>query len=314
MLLTIAAVAVASAALTAPPDTTIAVRPGTSLAVNNFSGEINVRTWDKSSVRVATNRSRHDVVSIEQSGKILRIESRARKWVPGSVDYQLVVPVWMNLDLSGVNTDISIEGTKGEVKAETVQGEVTLRGATGVISLSSIQGAVLVERTRGRIDASSVNEGVHLEDVNGVVVAESVNGPLLLQRIEADSVEASTLNGCVTYEGTIRDRGAYHFETHNGAIDVAIPEHANVTLSVSTYSGGIDSSFPVTLKKARSKQYVITLGSGSAQLELESFQGTVYLRRPGEARAKDQGDSGNCGDSDKDDEDQDQNVDDDSGD
>jgi hypothetical protein len=86
---------------------------------------------------------------------------------------------------------------------------------------------------------------------------------------------------------------------------VAVPQRANATLEVSTYSGGIDSSFPITLKKLRSKRYSIQLGTGSAQLELESFQGTIYLRRPGEARARNESGSGNCDEQDRDDEDDD---------
>jgi len=185
-----------------------------------------------------------------------------------------------------VNTDIDVQDSRGEVRVETVQGDISCKGSTGFVSLSSVQGAILAQDVRGRVEASSVNEAVRLTNVIGSIVAESVNGGIEIEGAQSDSVEASTVNGPVTYEGTVSDAGYYRFATHNGCIDVAMPEKSNATISLSTFSGGIDSSFPVTLKKIRSKRFQTTLGTGRARFELESFQGTIFLRRPNEARQR----------------------------
>ena len=65
-------------------------------------------------------------------------------------------------------------------------------------------------------------------------------------------------------------------------MSVSIPERANVTVSVATFSGDFDSSFPVTLKDKQKHRFTFTLGTGSARLELESFDGSINLRRPGQ--------------------------------
>jgi DUF4097 and DUF4098 domain-containing protein YvlB len=123
-------------------------------------------------------------------------------------------------------------------------------------------------------------------NVVGPIFAESVNGGIEIEGAQSDSVDASTINGPVSYEGVVSDTGFYRFATHNGCIDIAVPERSNATLSLSTFSGGIDSSFPVTMKKIKSKRFETMLGSGRARMELESFQGTIFLRRPSEARAR----------------------------
>jgi DUF4097 and DUF4098 domain-containing protein YvlB len=71
--------------------------------------------------------------------------------------------------------------------------------------------------------------------------------------------------------------------THNGTIGLAVPDSTNATLSVRTYGGGFRSSFPVKRddQNAR-KRFTVTLGSGSARVELESFNGSIALRRPGD--------------------------------
>jgi hypothetical protein len=267
------------------PDTTIVVKPGITLEIENFGGAISVNTWDRDAIKIAADRSLKDRILIERTGSALRLKVKSRRWVPGSVRYRITAPRWMKLELSGINTDIDVEDSRGEVRIETVQGDVTLKGCAGFASLSSIQGLIRVQGGRGRIEASSVNQAVHLENVVGPIFAESVNGGILIEGAQSDSVEASTVNGPVTYEGAISDAGFYRFATHNGCIDVAMPERSNATLSLSTFSGGIDSSFPVTLKKIRSRRFQTTLGSGRAKLELESFQGTIFLRRPNETRS-----------------------------
>ena len=60
---------------------------------------------------------------------------------------------------------------------------------------------------------------------------------------------------------------------------------ANATVSIATFNGEFESEFPVTLTEARKgKRFSFTLGSGSAQVTLESFQGTIRLVRPGTLR------------------------------
>jgi hypothetical protein len=89
----------------------------------------------------------------------------------------------------------------------------------------------------------------------------------------------------------VKDKGLYRLTTHNGLIAMPIAERANITLSARTYNGGIRSSFalpapasPDQSSERRNKRVNLTLGNGSAHVELESFSGTIALRRPGEAR------------------------------
>ena len=278
-----AQVAPASASSDSRPDTTVAVSPGSTLEIENFGGAISITTWDKNAIRIEVDRSVGEQVTIERAGSTIALKPRTRRWVPGVVNFQITAPRWIKLDLSGVNTSIDVENCEAEVHAETVNGDVTARGGQGPYSLSSVQGEVRVQGARGRVDASSVNEGVQLEEISGPIVAESVNGGIVIKRSRSESIEASTLSGPVRFEGDLAKSGSYRFTTHNGCIDVVMPEHADATVSLSTFSGGIDSSFPVTLKKLEAKRFRTVFGSGTAKLDLESFQGTIFLRRPNEA-------------------------------
>jgi hypothetical protein len=78
----------------------------------------------------------------------------------------------------------------------------------------------------------------------------------------------------------------YRLTTHNGQVAMALPEKANVTLQVRTYNGSFRSSFPLKIdeEQNRRKRFTLTIGTGSAHVDLESFGGTIALRRPGEPR------------------------------
>jgi DUF4097 and DUF4098 domain-containing protein YvlB len=226
-------------------------------------------------------------IEIDASGPSLELKAVHWRGIPTTVDYQLTVPRWMGLELSGVNTDMSVENSEGEVKIESVQGEVSVTGGTKNITANSVEGEVHILGASGKIECSSVNGSVLVKGSTGPVLASSVNGEIVLAGIDSDDVEASTVNGTVSYDGAIKEGGSYRFSTHNGDVAVAVSERANATVSVATFSGEFSSEFPIQLNETRhGKRFTVTLGNGSARIELESFQGEIRLRRPGSREAK----------------------------
>ncbi len=282
-------------------DTTVTVRPGARLELNDFGGSITVTTWDRGAVRVAADHDPSTRLSVESGPAALEVHAmrivripdlsapeRARTQViaarfPATVDYRLTVPRWMDLRLSGINTEMSLKDVDGQVEAETVRGSIVLAGGRRFIRLSAIDGDVEVTGARGRVEASSVNHDVDLRDVEGEIKASTVNGSIRLAQVRSADVEASTVNGEILYDGALRDDGRYHFATHEGDVVVVVPERTNAAVSVATFNGEFLSSFPVRVQgMRRGKDFDFVLGTGRGELDLESFSGTIRLVRPGE--------------------------------
>lgn len=280
-------VAFPAAACAKQTDTTITVRPDARVQVQNFAGSITVRGWDRNAVRVVATRGRRDEVRITGNESALSIATVARTGASAPLDYEITVPSGAALDVGGTYTTIAIDGVRGPVSANTVQGGVSLRGGDGVISLKSVEGVVSVRDARGRIEVIGVNRGLDLRDVRGDIVAETVNGSIVLEDIESSDVEAVTVNGRVSYDGAIADRGRYRFATHTGTIVVSIPEGVNATIAAVTYEGNVSSKFAVPVLASGGNAGVqrrasFTLGTGSAKVEVESFQGSIQFARPGD--------------------------------
>ena len=263
-------------------DTTFAVRASSRIEIETFGGEINVKTWDRNSIRLQASHGRRDVIEVSTRGSSVHIEAEGRMGPATAVTFNLTVPSSASISASGVYTDVSIEGVEGDVDAETVQGAIRVIGGKR-LKLESVEGDITVDRARGQVNANTVNRGIRITNVIGDILAETVNGPIVMQNVQASHVDAATVNGRIVYDGTIRDGGDYSITTHNGGIWVVVPENAGATVNVSTFNGQLDSSLPITMSSTSGKRrYNFVFGNGKAVIDLESFGGNIYLRRPGE--------------------------------
>ena len=282
MLTHLMAAALLAAPLPQETDTVVAVSRDARLDVHLRGGEVVVRTWDRNQMRVRASHSSRDRVEISSGVTVARVRLSTYRGAPSDIDLEITIPEGMDVELGGTFLDIRIEGVTGEVTAETVHGNVELRGGRGVIRLQSTQGTVECEDAEGRIDVGTMNGSLRLRNVTGEITAETVNGSIAVERANAPRAELITVNGSVTYGGTIQDGGRYRMSSHNGDIVFAVPQSSNATMSVSTFSGEFETDFPVTLTETTSggKRFSFVLGNGSARVELESFGGTILLRRP----------------------------------
>jgi len=273
-------------AIIIPMDQTVQVSRGTKLDVNNFAGDVTVKVWDRDAVRVEVNHSDREAVDIKPGDQALTIRSRSlRGGPPRSLDYTITVPKWMAVGVSGTYADVTLDGVGGDVTVDTTRGDIKVVGGSGFISLKSVQGEIALEKAKGRVEIRAVNEGIRLADINADLSAETTNGSIILDRVDSANVDLYTVNGNISYDGPIKDKGLYRLTTHNGMIAVAVPERVNAVLTVRTYNGAFRSTFPIkTDDQNPRKRFTVTLGNGSAHLELESFAGTIALRRPGEPR------------------------------
>ena len=260
---------------------------GTRLVLSNQAGEVVVRSWDQDKVRILASSSSRDQISADTADNTLRIRTMrtgSGRGSSGLVDYQLTVPRWMPVNLTGAYLEATIEGTAAEVTVETVHGNVKVTGGNGNVSLRSVEGVITIDKAQGRVQATTVNEGIRITNSSGEITADTTNGDIFIDSAQTSNLEAFTVNGEVTFNGTIRDNGVYKLGTHNGDIRVGLGGANNATVFVRTFQGDFMADFPVQLPEGQnarsgSKRFNFTLGSGSARIELQSFGGDIVLAR-----------------------------------
>lgn len=273
-------------------DTTVTVAAGTRLKLENVGGEVIIKAWDKNQVRIQASHSSRTAVGITLSESSLRLSPKGSRGIArmgGVVDYVLTVPAAMSIEIGGMYADVTIEGTRGEISVQTVEGNITVKGGGDNLQLQTVNGKISVQGARGRLDLRSVSEDVDVSDVVGDVVAETVSGSVTLSRIDGKRVEAQTVSGDVRFDGTLRADGTYSFLTHSGDVTVAIPENASALIQTAVANGDVTASFalPASERSSRRRQEY-RIGGGGASIELETFSGDIRLVRPSEMRTRKQ--------------------------
>jgi len=271
-------------------DETVPVQRGGRLLVNNFAGDVVIHTWDKDSVHVVARHQARTRVDIRPTAAGLSISASGTRGPQGSVDYEITAPAWMPMRIEGVYEFVTVEGAQNEVFANTVRGDVTIKGGTGIVTAKSVEGEVRVEGARAKVTVSSVNEKIVIADISGEITADSVNGSVTMTGIDSKSVDVSTVNGDVVFEGKLIDGGHYAFGTHNGGVLMGIPDNVNATFTIRTYQGSFSTDLPLEgVSRAdleRGRRVTTTLGNGSADVNLETFGGAIRLRKGSAGRAR----------------------------
>jgi DUF4097 and DUF4098 domain-containing protein YvlB len=268
-------------------DTTVTVRQGQRLDIADFGGAVVVKAWRQNALRVRATHSSRDRIQVSATGATVSISASGR-YGPSLVDYEILAPAWMPVSVAGSpGAEVTIEGTQAAIAVETVEGSINVVGGSGNVSLRTVEGSITLRGARGRIELNSVDGSIEVRDCSGVISAETVDGDIMLLGIESADVSAGSVDGAIEYEGTIQDGGRYRLTTHDGNVTVAIPERANATVSVATFGGTFEPCFPVTVRDMTRHRFTFAIGSGSARIELESFDGVITLCRPGQVHNPD---------------------------
>jgi len=261
-------------------DQSVDVTRGTRFRLESLYGAVTVRGWDKDVVRVQARHAANDRVQVRRGRSVVSVTDESDRGPSGRIDYDIDLPRWMPVSIELTFDSITIDGVESDVAVETVRGQVSIKGGRGTVRAESVEGHVIVEGAKARVEASSVNDFIRIDGVTGEVSAETTNGAITMSRMQSSTVEATTVNGGISYEGAIADDGHYTLSTHNGDISVAIPEGSNLSLDVRTYNGGFSSDLAVkgTAPARRGGHATYVLGSGAAQMDLESFGGAIKVR------------------------------------
>ncbi|HTO74023.1 MAG TPA: DUF4097 family beta strand repeat-containing protein [Gemmatimonadales bacterium] len=266
------------------PDTTVQVQPASRLEVERVEGAVTVRTWNKSAVRARAPGGSDVQLRVEVSGRQVTVDVEGEDHEPYDGDLELTVPADISLSITSQEGDIDVSGTRGELDLETVEGNIKVLGGSGVITLHSTDGEISVTGAKGRIEINAVDGSITGRDLEGDIRAESVDGSVTLDDVTASGVEATTVDGSISFTGVLQKGGRYRLGSHDGNVTLAVPA-LDASVSVSTFSGSFESDFPVTLTGTRGgKRMNFTVGNGAASVDLESFDGAIRIVRRGSIR------------------------------
>jgi len=272
-------------------DTTVAFDRRGVVNVSIPSGEIIVTGWDRDEVRVHAKSDEAGVRVGVSSSRITIELATARRG--GDAHIEVSVPRGVRISARSQTGDISVRGTRGVVDAQSQSGDISIEDATDRVDVSSLSGDVSVSTVTGDVEAKSTSGDVSVSDVKGGgdIEVETVSGEITVEKAAAKVFRGHSVSGDVTYDGTIDPQGRYELSAHSGEIHLGVPQDVGAQLSVSTWSGTVESDFPITLEpgehgigSSSAKRFNFKVGNGAARITLESFSGDITINSNGRTR------------------------------
>lgn len=245
------------------------------VTVQNATGRIQVRAWDKQEVMIVGQRASTNVeVDTEQVGNRIEIATRV---ISGSAnpdalraDYDISVPAESELQVRSDSGNVTVDSVHGDMSFDTVAADLALQDVEGYLVVKSIGGSTICTRCAGRLDGTSIS------------------GNFQLLQPTMDNVRVQTSSGNILFDGSFMNRGIYVLKNYSGTIEVRFSSTDSFDVRATSLYGNVINQAPVvpdrhSMPAPRStgltKSLFGTMNDGRAKVELSSFNGTIKISK-----------------------------------
>ena len=154
---------------------------------------------------------------------------------------------------------------------------------------------------RAKLNAEAIDGDINIIGSPPWVRAKSASGAVTFQGSSAgrrhshrqwsgegrgacfERAKLETVTGDIRFAGTFERGGAFDFDTHSGAIDIAIPSKASASFSVVSIAGKITNNLskasPIAGRFGRGEELTVDAGTGGPKVSVRTFKGPITLRR-----------------------------------
>jgi len=273
------------------------VERGSRIVIRNEYGDIRINGSDRDTVEaIATNPNGSQAVPVTisegSSGnqKVFTVSPvEGGRSARQQINLEIKVPREVEVEAIGIRRgNIRVMDLNGGVRLRTEEGHTTVSRVG-----SAVGGLVEVMAPNGNVDLSNINGDVRVVAISGNIAVQCVKGDIAA-RVMSGGIEVSNIDGdvqlnassgSVSFTGAIRSAGRYRLQTLSGHVSMSIPDKVGFTAMLTSYSGQLERDFQFShalrdTPPGRTNQRLIgKYGDGSARIELDSFSGSVSLRK-----------------------------------
>jgi hypothetical protein len=231
----------------------------------------------------------------------------------GYVDYHILVPEKIELNVSSTSGDVIISDisggvevnvTSGDLWIKRIKGHLDLETTSGDVEISAIEGGIVASGTssnieifdiKGDANLSSTSGDISAEDMVGSIQIDNTSGDVSLKEMEGN-IKVNTASGdvmIVQKEGDLRLESSsgdvevktkifpqykYYVETSSGYIRLLLPQDSNAEVELETSSGSLDCKLPLSVSGVSRNLLKGKLGQGGPKINLISTSGEIELR------------------------------------
>lgn len=276
----------------------ITVDPSVAIKLSVCEGAIKVNGSESNEVRVfVRNGRKFEFKALEKSP-----ESGKPNWVwitsvtaPGSRSnclagdsVEIDMPLGGTVNLEARTAGAEIDSVK-KAKVKIVEGSIGLRNVPNGVEAVALQGDVVVESSSGAIYVETTTGNILAFDVKPGQVGDLLksrtnSGNISLQNVSHRQIEASSISGSLSFNGSFLAGGIYNFKTTNGSIRMLLPDDTSCRLVASYGYGDFNSSFPLQFEtqndREGGKSFVARIGKGeTTTVSVTTSSGEIGIRK-----------------------------------
>jgi hypothetical protein len=321
-------------------DRTLTVNGTPTVLVEHRMGDLRVRAHGRNELRIqatihvsADSRAEASVladriqIDVQESTGTISVNTRypdqlireslrrERNNISFSVDYDLIVPERLPVNLRNRFGDVAVTGMKaggsivnasgrvaaldgagrydienrfGSVEALRLSGDVTIRGANGPVSANTITGMVNISNRFGNVNATTIHGDVVIINSNGSVDASGITGRADLRTTfgtvefrDVGIVTASSANGSVTganVTGTASVNATFGTVTLRNVAKDARVINANGAITLQDVRGGAELSTRFGRVDALGVRGGLRVSAANGPVKVSDVDGPVYLK------------------------------------
>lgn len=265
------------------------------IAVENVRGSVTITGWDKPQVELRGNLGAGSklVVSGDSGHLGLKVDGEDGGWhgkhgrgPEDDSDLMLHVPRGAALEVQVVSADANVTDMAGKsIEVHGVSGTLGVRSAAAEVDIENVSGDVSFAAPQanpnGRAHLQTVSGNINAKSLGGRVKLETVSGDIGLEDAPVQELETGTVSGDVRLHVTPTVHARVHLESMSGDVRLYVPENLSAHVDASTFSGDIHSDFGKVQTKDHGPGSSLDakVGSGDAEIDMQSFSGTLELRK-----------------------------------
>jgi DUF4097 and DUF4098 domain-containing protein YvlB len=252
--------------------------------VMNMVGTVVVHGWSKDTVLIRGTLPPGDqfYAGGGYTGAKMFIES-ANERDPKPTNLEIWVPSRIRLWVKTATANIDVDGVDGSLDLYTVSATIEVVGSPHELNAEAIDGDIHVTGSPGWLRAKSASGAITFRGASSDAGISTVSGPVKVEGGVFERTKIETVTGNVSFSAGVDRSGTFDFDTHSGAIDIAIPDKTNASFSVVTIAGSIMNNvsrgIPTAGRFGRGSELNTETGDGGAKISVRTFKGSVTLRR-----------------------------------
>lgn len=266
-----------------------AADPTGLVEVYNLAGDLEITGWDKAEVWVSGYLSEDaERLLFEVNDKVTRIKVIYPEESSGEIeetDLEIYVPEGSRLEVDAVSADIEVANIKGKQHLGTVSGDIETVAYENDIFAKTISGDIDISghEMPTVITADTISGDATLIGISGQVQSHTISGDIELISRTITRARLEAKSGDIEVKLELAESGSLDADTINGDIELYFSGDINATFDAKTFTGDIDTNFGPgaerTSKYMPGQELRFSVGTGSAQVRLETLNGSIEILR-----------------------------------